>query len=139
MIAADSSVIIAGLLSWHESHEPAFRALDAALARRTLLIPMHALIESYSVMTRLPSPHRLRPEIAYELLHDSFNHAHVASLSARTAWTFLRECAADAIAGGRVYDAAIAEAAVEAGATKLLTLNPRDFEPFAKRIAITAP
>ncbi|MEA2165213.1 MAG: hypothetical protein QOK37_3340 [Thermoanaerobaculia bacterium] len=139
MIAADSSVVIAALLSWHESHERAFRALDSAIARRTLFIPLHALIESYSVMTRLPSPHRLRPEIAYELLHDSFDQTHIASLSARRVWTFLHECAGGAIAGGRVYDAAIAEAAIEAGATKLLTLNPRDFEPVADRITIVIP
>jgi hypothetical protein len=32
MIAVDSSVIIAGLLSWHQFHKRAFDALEKALA-----------------------------------------------------------------------------------------------------------
>lgn len=139
MIAVDSSVVIAGLLSWHEFHQRAFNALEKAIARRRLLIPLPALVESYSVMTRLPSPHRLRPEVAYQLLHDSFGDARIVGLSPRKAWTFLGGCAAAATAGGRVYDAVIASAAVEARARELLTFNPRDFEPFGDRIAIIVP
>jgi hypothetical protein len=104
-----------------------------------LLIPLPALIESYSVITRLPSPHRLRPEIAYELLHDSFDRARVVSLPARKAWPFLHDCSSGEIAGGRTYDAVIAEVAILSGAEKLLTLNPRDFESFGNRITIVVP
>lgn len=139
MTAADSSVVIAGLLSWHESHQRAVHALEHAIAGRRLLIPLPVLVESYSVMTRLPSPHRLRPEIAHELLHDSFADARVVGLSPRKAWTFLRDCVSSATAGGRVYDAVIASAAIEARARALLTFNPRDFEVFRDRIAIIVP
>lgn len=139
MIAVDSSVLIAGLLSWHELHQRAFNALEKAIARRRLLVPLAALVESYSVMTRLPSPHRLRPEIAHQLLRDSFGDARVVALSPRKAWTFLGKCAASATAGGRVYDAVIASAALEARASELLTFNPRDFESFADRITIVVP
>jgi predicted nucleic acid-binding protein len=139
MIAIDSSVIIAGLLSWHEFHDRAFSALKKANAGGELLIPLPALIESYSVMTRLPSQRRLRPETAHKLLHDLFGEARIVSLSTGNAWNFLRDCVSEAIAGGRVYDAAIATAAIEARASKLLTLNPRDFEAFGDRIAIVVP
>lgn len=139
MIAVDSSVVIAGLLTWHEFHQRAVRALENAIAERRLLIPMPVLIESYSVMTRLPSPHRLRPEIAHELLHDSFAGARIVGLSARKAWTFLGHCVSSATAGGRVYDAVIASAAIEARARELLTFNPRDFEVFSDRITILVP
>src|SRR4051812_40242703 len=136
MTAVDSSVIIAGLLSWHDSHQRASQALEKA---GRLLIPFPVLIESYSVMTRLPSPHRLRPEIAHQLLRDSFSDARIVALSPRKAWTFLEDCVASATAGGRVYDAVIASAAIEAQARELLTLNPRDFEMFSDRIAIIVP
>jgi predicted nucleic acid-binding protein len=139
MIAVDSSVVIAGLLSWHEFHERALQALEKAMAARRLLIPFPVLVESYSVMTRLPSPHRLRPEIAHQLLHDSFSGARIVGLSPRKAWTFLGDCAASATAGGRVYDAVIASAAIEAHARELLTFNPRDFEMFGDRMAIIVP
>jgi len=139
MIAIDSSVIIPALLSWHEFHTRAFNALGKAIASGRLLVPMAALVESYSVMTRLPSPHRLRPEIAHQLLHDSFGSARVVAVPSKKAWAFLGECATDGIVGGRVYDAVIAHSALEGHAQELLTLNPRDFEPFADRIAIVVP
>ncbi len=139
MIAVDSSVIIAGLLSWHEFHQRAFQALEKVMSGRRLLIPFPALVESYSVMTRLPSPHRLRPEVAHQLLQHSFSDARIAGLSPRKAWTFLGDCVASATAGGRVYDAVIASAAIEANARELLTFNPRDFEMFSDRIAIIVP
>jgi predicted nucleic acid-binding protein len=139
MIAVDSSVIIAALLSWHEFHTRAFNALEKAIASGRLLVPMAALVESYSVMTRLPSPHRLRPEVAHQLLHDSFRDAQIAAVSPKKAWTFLGECATGGTVGGRVYDAVIAHSALEGRAQELLTLNPRDFEPFSDRMAIVVP
>jgi predicted nucleic acid-binding protein len=139
MIAVDSSVIIGGLLSWHEFHARAFNALEKAIASGRLLVPLAALVESYSVMTRLPSPHRLRPEIAHQLLGDSFGDARVVTVPSRKAWTFLGECAAGGTAGGRVYDAVIAHSALEGGALELLTFNPRDFETFADRMSIVVP
>jgi predicted nucleic acid-binding protein len=139
MIAVDSTVVIAALLSWHEFHQRAGQALENALAGRLLVIPFPVLVESYSVMTRLPSPHRLRPEIAHDLLHGSFAHARIVGLSARKAWTFLGDCVASSTAGGRVYDSVIASAAIEARASELLTFNPRDFEVFRDRIAIVVP
>ena len=139
MIAVDSSVVIAALLSWHEFHQRAARALENAIAGQRLLIPFAVLVESYSVMTRLPSPHRLRPEIARELLHGSFADVRVVGLSSRKAWKFLEDCVSSATSGGRVYDAVIASAAIEARARELLTFNPRDFEAFSDRIAIIVP
>ena len=139
MIAVDSSVVIAALLSWHEFHERAAKALEKALAGRRLIVPFPTLLESYSVLTRLPSPHRLRPEVAYQLLHESFSDARVIGLSPRKAWPFLAECVTTATAGGRVYDAVIASAALEARASELLTFNPRDFEAFSDRLSIVVP
>lgn len=139
MIAVDSSVVIAALLSWHEFHERAAKALEKAIAGHRLIVPFPTLLESYSVLTRLPSPHRLRPEVAYQLLHESFSDARVTALSPRKAWSFLGECVTTATAGGRVYDAVIASAALEARASELLTFNPRDFEAFSDRLSIVVP
>ena len=139
MIAVDSSVVIAALLSWHEFHERAAKVLEKAMAAHRLIVPFPALLESYSVLTRLPSPHRLRPEVAYQLLHESFSDACVTALSSRKAWSFLGECVTTATAGGRVYDAVIASAALEARASELLTFNPRDFEAFRDRLSIVVP
>ena len=139
MIAVDSSVVIAALLSWHEFHERAAKALEKAMSGKRFLLPLPALIESYSVMTRLPSPHRLRPEDAHQLLHQSFGDARLIALSPQKGWGFLGACVTTAISGGRVYDALIALTALEAGARALLTFNPRDFEAFSDRLSIVVP
>jgi len=127
MIALDSSVIVAALLAWHEKHLPAARALEHALGSKNgVVIPSHALIESYAVMTRLPAPHRLAPADALQLLRDNFATMRLATFNSRSVWPVLQRLAAKDLAGGITYDAVILEAASEAGATELLTLNERD-------------
>jgi predicted nucleic acid-binding protein len=66
--AVDTSVVVAALLGWHEAHEPARRALERGLAAERIVMPAPALLEAYAVMTRLPSPHRIRPADAAALL-----------------------------------------------------------------------
>lgn len=53
MIAVDTSAVIAGFAAWHELHREARRALGG-----NPRLPGHAALESYSVLTRLPAPHR---------------------------------------------------------------------------------
>ena len=137
MIAVDSSVIVAALLTWHEHHPAAARALDRALGSDAgVVIPLHALVESYAVMTRLPAPHRLSPRDAAALLRANFAEVRIATQSARGIFTLLDGLATSSLGGGIVYDAIILDAAADAGATSLLTLNARDYERLPERIAI---
>jgi predicted nucleic acid-binding protein len=130
-IAVDTSVIIAGLLAWHESHEAALSAMVTSRAApgARLIVPAPALVEAYAVMTRLPAPHRLAPANAIDILAGSFEQtAEVVSLGEAETWRFLHEVARQGLAGGRTYDALILRCAQKAGATRLLTLDRRDFE-----------
>jgi len=129
LTALDSSVIVAGLLLWHEAHARSLRAmLRARDAEAGLVVPAPALIESYAVMTRLPAPHRLSPGDAIDLLSGSFESgAKIASLTGGATWDFLHAAAHEGLAGGRVYDALILRCARKARATRLLTLDRRDF------------
>ena len=54
MKAADTSVIAAAFASWHENHDAARAELD-----RGLRLIEHCALETYSVLTRLPPPHRV--------------------------------------------------------------------------------
>ena len=58
MIVADSSLVIATFASWHEQHEEADRALTPDVR-----LIAHSAIETFSVLTRLPPPHRVRPSV----------------------------------------------------------------------------
>jgi predicted nucleic acid-binding protein len=128
MIAVDSSVIVAALLTWHDRHDAAARALDRAVASGELVLPVHALLETYAVLTRLPAPHRISAADALALLEANFAEVRLVSFSSRDAWPMLRRLAGLQLSGGITYDALIVESAKEAKARRLLTLNPRDFE-----------
>jgi len=139
MIAIDTNVIIAALMSWQEFHGRARAALDKALLEKRLLLPFPALVESYSVLTRMPSSHRLAPAVAHQLLHATLGEVRIAALPSRKAWQFLGVCEASGTTGGRVYDALIATIAIDAGAKEILTFNPRHFESFSDRLRVTIP
>jgi predicted nucleic acid-binding protein len=135
--ALDSSVIVAALLSWHERHNAAAKAVERALAGKGgIVVPSHALFESFAVMTRLPAPHRLAASDAFALLRDNFASAHIATLGARGVWPILQKLAQLGLAGGITYDAIILEAATAAGATELLTLNERDYDRLDPQLRI---
>lgn len=119
---------MAALLAWHESHDVVLAALIDGFGGR-LVVPAPALSEAYSVMTRLPAPHRLAPADALELLTGSFERrATVVNLAERETWGFLRKASSRGVAGGATYDALILACAHKARATRLLTLDRRDFE-----------
>lgn len=119
MIVVDTSVAVAAALPWHESHSPA----RSALARANGPLIAHVAIESYSVLTRLPPPHRVPAGIARTYLREAFALPPIA-LSPDAYAALLDTAATEGIAGGAVYDALVGATAGEASAT-LLTLDRR--------------
>jgi toxin FitB len=140
-VALDTSVLIAALLTWHESHAAAAKALAAALADPAgTVLPLPSLVEAYAVMTRLPAPHRLRPRDAAEILIGSLRgHTRLVTLEGEQGWSLLESLAAMGISGGRTYDALIAASARSAAAERLLTLNERDFAAVAPDLDVIVP
>ena len=126
----DSSCMIAAVCAWHERHADAIAAIGVRLDRGDrLVIAAHALVETYAVLTRLPSPHRLAPGDAWALVRANFvEQATVATLPNRGHVALLRQLAADGIGGGRTYDALIAAVAARGRAGEILTFNPRHFD-----------
>jgi predicted nucleic acid-binding protein len=126
--AVDTSVVIPAVVSWHVRHVPAVSAMERLLRTKSLLLPLPVVLESYSVLTRLPAPHRLSPADAHELLVRTFENARLSPFRPRNVWAFLQSLAERAIAGGAAYDGAVLEAARAGGAEVLLTYNRSDFE-----------
>lgn len=118
MIAVDTSVVVAAFASWHEGHEASVRVLD-----RQPRLPAHVLLESYSVLTRLPAPHRAPAGIVETFLTERFS-ADLLTLPAREVRALVGAAAASGMIGGAIYDALIAATAKHAGAT-LLTRDRR--------------
>jgi predicted nucleic acid-binding protein len=122
--------MVAAVCAWHERHAAAAAAIERAGGH--LIVPAHALAETYAVLTRLPAPHRLSPADAWSLVKANFiDQSTVAPLDAAGHEAVLARLAQTGIAGGRTYDALIAAAALNGGAKALLTLNPRHFDAAA--------
>ena len=86
-------------------------------------------IETFSVLTRLPAPHRVPPALVVEFLDRHFD-AGVAALAAASYRELLDTAAARRVVGGAVYDALVAASATAAGAT-LVTLDERASSTYA--------
>jgi len=140
-VALDTNVVVAALLMWHEHHERAFRALDELINRkRRLLLPLPGLLEAYSVMTRLPAPHRLNAQDALALLEGSLlDICDLVSLDASEGWDLLRWLRDSSVQGGRAYDGQIMACARKGGATEILTFNGRDFAALDASIEVREP
>ena len=119
MIAVDTSVIVAGFASWHDQHLPARRALGA-----DRLVPGHVLLETYSVLTRLPSPHRVPSEIAMTYLEMMFPRKQIIFPSPDTIAALPRLCHEAGLSGGATYDAVVGVTCLEHNA-ELVTLDRR--------------
>lgn len=126
----DTSCIIAAVCGWHKHHSAAAAEIERRLeSKERLATAAHALAEAYAVLTRLPAPHRLAPADALALLEGNFiDGARVVALDADGYRSLLKRAAGDGLAGGRTYDAIIAECAVRAQAAALLTFNASHFQ-----------
>jgi predicted nucleic acid-binding protein len=118
VIAPDTSVLIAGFATWHEGHQSAARALN-----RGVHLVAHAAVETYSVLTRLPPPHRVAPDVAHAYL-TAVTSADYLTLDARSHRDLVKYLAEHAVTGGATYDALVGSTAKGAGAT-LLTRDGR--------------
>lgn len=105
--APDTSLAVAALLSDHPAHQAASEALAAC---ETTIA--HVAAETYSVLTRLPPPHRAEVTTAAEALARRLPRAHV-TLSAGDHADAPKRLAATGIGGGATYDGLIALTAIE--------------------------
>ncbi|AEH10259.1 MULTISPECIES: type II toxin-antitoxin system VapC family toxin [Protofrankia] len=118
MKAVDTSVVVACFASWHEHHAIARKAM----ACRPRLVA-HAAVESYSVLTCLPPPHRAQPSIVHAFITERFTEPFL-TLSETGYQELLATVTASQILGGPAYDALIAFTAAEHRAT-LMSLDQR--------------
>jgi toxin FitB len=117
-VTCDTSVLLPALLEWHDDHDLAIGAVDGQV---TTMIG-HALVETFSVGTRLPEPFRVSTNTMVGLL-ESLSH-EVVTLSAARVLSTLRRMSSFGLGGGQTYDGLIVAAANEHDLT-LLTLDRR--------------
>jgi predicted nucleic acid-binding protein len=123
----DTTVLLGGCIDFGRSSVHAQQILDdvADGSIRDALTAWHCCLEFYAVATRLPGGYRLAPQQAWRLLR-------VQQLPADARLSFLETAVNERVAGGRVYDAHIAEIARSAGAGVVVTDNRRHFTTLMK-------
>lgn len=131
----DTNCMIALVSTWHEHHDRALEEVEDRLAiGQKMVIAGPALVEAYAVLTRMPNPYRLASADAVRLLAANFTdgRTEIVVLDAPAYVGLLKQASNRGIAGGRMYDAIIAECALEAKVETLLTFNRRHLEPLAQ-------
>ena len=109
VIGLDTSVAVALLVRTHSAHD----AVVNWWGGRDLALSGHALIETYSVLTRLPGDIRLAPADAVLLLSSRFGAPLL--LGPADSARLPELLAGLGVAGGAVYDAVVGLAAARNG------------------------
>jgi len=126
----DTSILLAGLIELGPGSEPAQAVLDAVAERQLGRVhtAWHCCLEFYAVSTRLAVEFRLTPDDALRLLEEEvISRLEIYQLPEDDRAHFLRAACQERIAGGRIYDAQIAEIARLSGARIVVSDNRRHF------------
>jgi predicted nucleic acid-binding protein len=125
--------MVPAVSAWHEHHERAANEIERRLSRgEAMVLAAPALVESYSVLSRLPSPYRLPAADALTILDATFmSAAEIVAIDGAAYRALLRRAPSDGVVGGRIYDSIIVACARAANVATLLTFNERHFRPFA--------
>lgn len=129
----DTSCIIAAVSGWHADHLATLSEIQRRLSLgEEMVAAAPALIEAYAVLTRLPAAQRLAPDHALATIEAGFiARRRVIALTYRDYLRLLRGSPSAEVFGGRTYDSVIAECAVKARVSALLTLNADHFQSWA--------
>jgi predicted nucleic acid-binding protein len=134
--------MVASLSIWHQHHERAATEIERRLNQgEEMVIAAPALVETYSVLTRLPQPRRLPSSTAVALIEDNFvSRGTVIALDDAAYRALLHRAVTEDTRGGQIYDAVIAACARTANASTLLTFNERHFRRFGGQgLSIVVP
>jgi predicted nucleic acid-binding protein len=101
----DTSIVIAAFASWHEHHLAADPVVDG-----NARLVAHCAVEAFSVLTRLPPPHRVAAHLVQDFLAARFPNPYVG-LDGADYQALIPRLVETGISGGAAYDALIAATA----------------------------
>ena len=130
----DTTVLLGGYIDFGESSIHAQQVLDAVVEGKIAdaRTAWHCCLEFYAVSTRLPAGYRLSPQQVSLLLNEIIATFEIEQLPADARVSFLKTAVGERVAGGRIYDAHIAEIARGTGAGIVVTDNRRHFTSLMK-------
>ena len=139
-IGVDSSVIIAAVHANHPLHAVSAQWLNGVFEEHTVIVAHHSILETYAVLTRLPSQYRFSPSEAQTVIHGTLDgNAAVARFEGSDIWRILDTLVGIPASGGTSYDAFILRILEEAGVDCVATYNEADFQRLASSARIIDP
>ncbi|MBI4664421.1 MAG: PIN domain-containing protein [Verrucomicrobia bacterium] len=139
----DTNVPVAACVAEHEHHARALPLVESVhQAKAEGFISAHSLLETYSILTRLPRSPRISPSQAATLVQENvINHFTVVALTAKEYGELAARLGRNSIIGGQAYDALHLECAEKCGAEQIYTFNVRHFAGLAAHLSekIVAP
>ncbi|BAC89649.1 type II toxin-antitoxin system VapC family toxin [Gloeobacter violaceus] len=132
----DTSVLVPAIVHSHENHEICWSWVERARSGQVQgLMAVRTLAESYAVLTRLPLRPRIQPLLAKRLILEVSEYVTTVPLTAGDYRSVVALMAELGLPGGGIYDALIAQTALQSQSDVLLTLNPNDFTRLGEPIA----
>jgi predicted nucleic acid-binding protein len=132
LIAIDTSVLVAAAVAVHPDHERAAECLASARDEgNSAFMSLHAVAETYSVLTKLPLVERIPPPAARAYIEVLRGFMSTVAITEPMCLEALDRCTARGLGSGSVFDALHLVAAEAAGAELMLTFNERDFSRLA--------
>ena len=130
----DTSVFVPAFDRDHPNHVRSFAHFNR-LSRPDSKCSAHTLAEVYSVLTRLPQPHRLSSEQALFFVERMIERVEPVALNADEYVAAIRRAGRESTSGGRMYDALHVAAARKAGVEMIYTWDLDDFRAVAPDLA----
>jgi predicted nucleic acid-binding protein len=135
-ILFDTSVLVAAMVAAHPKHNISLPWLQQVLAEEVAgFISSHSLAELYAVLTRLPLRPAIKPALAAQLISENLQGFQIIPLSTEDYKAVIANLVSLQIPGAAIYDALIAQAALNSNIDVLLTLNPKHFQRLGEFLA----
>jgi len=128
-ILFDTSVLVAAFVIAHPRHISCLPWLQKVKKKEIEgIFCVHSLIETYSILTKLPLSPRISPALALNLIKENIlENFKLVTYGKEDYINLLEDLSSGNIAGGASYDGLILSAAKKVTVDKILTLNVKDF------------
>ena len=132
----DTSVLVSLAVAHHPQHELAYAAFRQVMTRRHEgFVSAHGLVETFSVLTRLPITPMVHPTEAYRFLSESIvPRCTVVYLIEHDYMATLEAAAKAGLRGGVICDALQLRCAEKARCDRVYTFNISDFVRLAPHL-----
>ncbi len=139
-IGIDTNIFIAALHSSHPNNSIACSWLNHVLPKNEIIIAEHSILETYSVLTRLPVKWRLTPAETTLLIKNNIkDQIIVARFPNKNFMSWIDKVSVNNIAGGQIYDSYIIKTLTYAKVKAIATFNISHFSKLTDKVELINP